>query len=112
MTDKLLTALARHVLATFLLSLGILPIEGEDDDTFEIKDYGPHRVYTQLARVPDRLADSIDPAETLDKLSHFLNSYNALPTSVKYQPHSAEVYTCPCGCGTFLYISICHTATA
>lgn len=104
---ELLTEIARHMLALFLLSLEILPSEGED--TFEVKDYGPHRVYTQMARVPDRLADSIDPGDTLDKLSLFLNSYNAISPAVRFQPYNAEVYICPC-CGTFLYVSISHTA--
>lgn len=109
MNDVTLTEIARNLIAAFLLSLGILPIESEDEDTFEIRDHGPYRVYTQLARVPDRLADSIDPGDTLDKLSHFLDHHNALPTSVKYQPYNVAAYTCPC-CGTFLYVSIYHTA--
>lgn len=109
MSDDLLSNMARNVIAVFLLSLGILPSGGEDDDIFEIKDHGPHRVYTQLVHVPDALADNIDPTETLDKLSHFLDHHNALPTGVKYQPYNAAAYTCPC-CGTFLYISIYHTA--
>lgn len=104
-----LNEIARNILALFLLSLGILPIEGEDDDTFEIKNHGPYRVYTQMVRVPDRLADSIDPGDTLDKLVCFVEQYNALPIAAKFQPQNAKVYICPC-CGTFLYISIYHTA--
>lgn len=75
MSDVTLTEIAQKLIDAFLLSLGIFPIEGEDDDTFEWRDYGPHRVYTQMVRVPDRLADSIDPGDTLDKLLLFLNNY-------------------------------------
>lgn len=108
MSDEFLTPLARNVLAGFLLTLGITPSEGED--TTEVRDYGPHRVLTQMAQVPPALAGSIDPAETLDKLIAYLNHHNALPTAIRFEPYNVEVYICPCGCGTFLYVSICHTA--
>ena len=106
---ELLTEIARNLIAAFLLSLGILP--SEDEDTFEIRDHGPHRVYTQLAHVPDALADNIDEIETLDKLVCFVEQYNTLPIAAKFQPHNAEVYICPCCGDTFLYVGIYHTAT-
>lgn len=98
-------AIARNVTAGFLLTLGMTPSEGED--TLEVREYGPHLVMTQQARVPDSMAATIDPVETLDKLTAYLN---ALPTAIRFEPYNVEVYICPCGCGTFLYVSICHTA--
>lgn len=108
MRDNLLSKVARNVIAGFLLTLGIFPSEGED--TMEIRDYGPHRVYTQMAQVPPEQAESIDPAETLDQLAAYLEHHNARPGAVRFQLYNVQAYVCPCGCGTFLYISICHTA--
>lgn len=108
MTDNRLTEMARSVLAAFLLSLGITPSEGKD--TLEIRDFGPHRVWTQQARVPDSMADSIDRDDVLSRLIDYMEHRNALPAAVKFQPYNVEAYICPCGCGTFLYVSICHTA--
>lgn len=99
------TQLAQNIIAGFLLTLGITPSESED--TAEVREYGPHLVMTQQARVPDSMAATIDPVETLDKLTAYLN---ALPTAIRFEPYNVEVYICPCGCGTFLYVSICHTA--
>lgn len=108
MVDVHLTAIARNIIAGFLLTLGITPSEGED--TTEVRDYGPHRVLTQMAQVPPALAGSIDPAETLDQLAAYLGRHNARPGAVRFEPYNVQAYVCPCGCGTFLYVSICHTA--
>lgn len=108
MSDRTLTEIARNIIAGFLLTLGMVPSEGED--TLEVRDYGPHRVFIQQARVPDKQARTIDPVETLDKLVSYLDHHNALPTAVRFHPYNAEVYICPCGCGTFLYVSIYHDA--
>lgn len=108
MTDKMLQQIARNIIAGFLLTLGMT--SSEDEDTLEVKDYGPHRIFTQQVRVPDSMAAAIDPGETLDKLVAYLEHHNALTTAVRFQPYNAEVYVCPCGCGTFLYVSIYHTA--
>lgn len=80
------------------------------EDTLQIKNYGPHRVFTQQARVPDSMADTIDPAETLDKLVSYLDHHNAPVMAVRFHPYNVESYVCPCGCGTFLYVSIYHDA--
>lgn len=108
MSDKLLAETARNIIAGFLLTLGITPSEGED--TTEVRDYGPHRVLTQMAQVPPVLAGSIDPAETLEQLAAYVEHHSARPGAVRFEPYNVEIYICPCGCGTFLYVSICHTA--
>lgn len=108
MNIERLTQIARNITAGFLLTLGMTPSEGEE--TIEVREYGPHLVMTQQARVPDSLASTIDPVETLDKLTAYLNHHNALPTAIRFEPYNVEVYICPCGCGTFLYVSVCHTA--
>lgn len=104
MRGNFLTDIARNVIAGFLLTLGMTPSEGED--TLETRDYGPHRIFIQQARVPDTLANSIDPMETLDKLATYIEHHNSAPTAIQFQPYNVEVYVCPCGCGTFLYVSI------
>lgn len=106
MTDSFLQQLADNVLADFLHTCGI-PTEESD---MEIRDYGPFRIFTVQVRVPDSMAATIDPGETLDKLVSYMDHHNALPTAVHFQPYNVQAYVCPCGCGTFLYVSIYHTA--
>lgn len=108
MNDRTLAQIARNIIAGFMLTLGIIPNEGEDD--IETRDYGPHRVYTQMARVPDSVADTIDPAEALDKLVSYLEHHNARPGSIRFEPYNVQAYVCPCGCGTYLYVAVSHTA--
>lgn len=108
MNDDMLTAIAKNVLEAFLPTLGLLPSVG--GDTLEILDFGPHRVFTQQARVPDSMVNTIDPGDVLAQLVDYIDHHNVLPTAVKFEPYDAEVYVCPCGCGTFLYVSVSHTA--
>ena len=84
MNDRTLAQIARNIIAGFMLTLGIIPNEGEDD--IETRDYGPHRVYTQMARVPDSVADTIDPAEAVDKLTSQIRcplTFWVSPTSIR-----------------------------
>lgn len=108
MSDKVLTEIARNVLAAFLLTLGIVP--SEDEEVLEVRDHGRHRVYSLMAQLPAPLADTIDPADVLDQLVAYVEYHNARPGAVRFHPYNAEVYICPCGCGTFLYVSIYHDA--
>lgn len=108
MSEALLKKMARNIIADFLLTLGMTPSEGED--TMEIRDHGCHRVFTQQARVPDIVADTIDAEDIYNQLSLYLHHHNTLPTATRFYPYGAECYVCPCGCGTFLYVSIYHTA--
>ena len=87
---KRLNQVAHNILVGFLLSLGIFPNDGED--ITEVRDYGPHRVYTQMARVPDSVADTIDPAEALDKLVSYLEHHNALPGAERFEPYNVQAY--------------------
>lgn len=104
MMSEFIEKMAINLITGFLLMLGIFP--SEDEDTTEVRDYGPHRVFTKQARVPLKLAGSIDPDAVLTQLAAYLEHYNALPVSIEFQPYDAKVYICPCGCGTFLYVSI------
>ena len=108
MNDSTLALIAKNILTGFLLSLGIIPSEGED--TLEIREYGPHQVFEQQAKVPENISTSIDARETYQKLIAYIDHHNALPTATRFYPYNAEVYRCPCGCGTFLYVSIYHNA--
>jgi len=108
MSEEFIENIARNVLEGFLLTLGITPSMGED--TLEIRDNGPHRVYTQQARVPDSMADTIDVALVSAQLRIYILNHNAIPTAIPFYANIAELYRCPCGCGTFLYVSIFHNA--
>lgn len=79
MNDSTLALIAKNAITGFLLSLGIVPSEGED--TLEIRDYGPHRVFTQQAKVPENMSASIDARETYQKLVAYIEHHNALPTA-------------------------------
>lgn len=100
---KRLKQVAANILEGFLLSLGIPPNDGED--TMEVQSYGPHLVYTKVAQT-----GGIDPAETLEKLVQYVTHHNALPGAVRFEAYNVQAYVCPCGCKTFLYVSISHTA--
>lgn len=98
-----LDQIAYNILAAFLAQLGMVPSEG---DSMEIKDYGPHRVWTVQAKVPPEIADTIDQGEVFKALVEYLSRHNAAVTAVPFNAYGAEIYVCPCGCGTFLYPSI------
>ena len=105
---KRLNQVAHNILVGFLLSSGILPNDGED--TVEMRDYGPHRVFTQMVQVPPELAGSTDAGAVLDQLAAYVEHHNARPGAVRFEPYNVQAYMCPCGCGTFLYVSVSHTA--
>lgn len=107
MNNNLLTQIARNVIEAFLLTLGMVPSKGE---SLEVRDFGAHRVYVQQARVPDALAEDIDAGDVFDQLVVYLEHHNALPTAARFYPYNVEAYVCPCGCGTYIYISIYHDA--
>ena len=108
MNSNTITQIAKNILVGFLLSLGIIPSEGED--TLEIRDYGPHRVFTQQAIVPPETANAINGVNVLANLEVYIDHHNALPTAIRFFPYSVYAYTCPCGCGTYLCVSIYHDA--
>lgn len=102
MNDKQLNLIARNVLAGFLATIGLAPSDG---DSMEIRDYGPHRVWTVQAKLPPEM-DTIDQSVVFKALAEYLDKHNALPTAVRFNAYGLEVYSCYCGCGTFLYTSI------
>ena len=99
---------AHNIIMGFLLSLGMPPNDSEE--TMEIRDCGPHRIFTHMVQVPPALTGSIDPTETLEKLVQYVTHHNAFPGAVRFEAYNVQAYVCPCGCGTFLYVSISHTA--
>lgn len=103
MSDKFLDAIASNVIAGFLAQFGMVPSGG---DSMEVKDYGPHRVWTIQAKVPPEIADTIDQGEVFKALVEYLARHNAIVTAVPFNAYNVEIYVCPCGCGTFLYSSI------
>ncbi len=108
MPSQLLAEYAANILVGFLLSLGMPPNDSEE--TMEMRDHGPHRIFTQMVQVPPALTGSIDPTETLEKLVQYVTHHNAFPGAVRFEAYNVQAYVCPCGCGTFLYVSISHTA--
>lgn len=108
MSEAILTNIARNTIVGFLLSLGLIPSEGED--TLEILDFGPHRVWTQQARVPDSMSDNISREVVLAQLVDYIDHHNAQPTADKFEPHDVALYKCPLGSGNYIYVSVSHTA--
>lgn len=103
--DDLLAQIAQNVIAGFLAQQGMLLSEGG----MEIKDYGPHRVFTFQSKVPSNLEESIDGYDVFQALSAYLECHNMTPRAVRFHPYDARIYVCTCGCGTFCFTSIYHT---
>ena len=105
-----LDRIAYNVAETWLLQRGFIPSAGWDpDDPLCVRDYGPHRVWTIKARIPVELVDEIDTVDLMNDFRAYLIQHNTLPTAIRFQPYNLEVYACPHGYGTFLYISLYHT---
>ncbi len=105
-----LDRIAYNVAETWLLQRGFIPSDGWDpNDPQCVQNYGPHRVWTIQARIPVGLVDKIDTVDLMNDFRAYLIQHNTLPTAIRFQPYNLEVYACPCGCGTFLYISLYHT---
>lgn len=91
-----------NIIAGFLATFGIVPSVGG----LEVKEYPPHIVFTQQARIPDALVDRYDADDYYEALMKYLIIHNRMLTAVKLGAYDATIYTCPCGCGDYLYISV------
>ena len=94
--------IVENILAGFLAQFGIVPSVGG----FEAREYPPHIVWTQQACIPDALVDRYDADDYFEALMKYLVIHNRMLTAVKLGAYDATIYTCPCGCGDFLYISV------
>lgn len=108
MDETFLTAIAARTVEVWLLSLGFQPTGYFDPNDREcIRDYGPHRVYTVQARVPDGFA--VDRHELLGLLQDYLEQQARLPSAVRFRAYNIETYFSPY-CGNYIFASIEHTA--
>lgn len=107
MSEDNLSKISRSVLAIFLLSLGLLP--GKDENSFEVRKYAPHMVFSLQARMPNG-AKAIDPNNILALLVDYLERRKAFYSGPIFEPYDVAVYKCPLGSGTYIYVSISHTA--
>ncbi|MEA4895241.1 MAG: hypothetical protein VB064_08255 [Oscillospiraceae bacterium] len=99
--------IALNVVQAWLLMMGFTPSNGWDsDDPNCVRDCGPHRIYTIVGKASPDMADSLDLDALKESLSNYLKRHNKAPTAAKFQPYDIEAYYCPCGCGTFLYVTI------
>lgn len=103
--ESIRTQVAVHVLAVWLLTLGFQT--SGDDDCVTITDYGPHRVYTVQARIPDGVP--VDRYILLNHLQHYLDEQAALPGAMRFHAYDIELYESPY-CGGYVFASIEHTA--
>ena len=76
------------------------------EGSIEIKEYPPHTVWTVQAKIPDGLVERISPDDFYASLTEYLAIHNSHITAARFGAYNAEIYTCPCGCGDYLYISI------
>ena len=104
--DDMLTLISWNVATGFFAQFGMLPSEGG----MEIADHGEHRVFTVQSLVPSDLEELIDAHDMFQALSAYLQRHNATPTAVRFHPYDVRIYVCACGCGTFCFTSIYHTA--
>lgn len=107
MSDTILNAIAVRVLEAWLLSLGLQPSGGWDEnDPNCCCDHGPHRVWTVCARIPTELTADMSIETLFASLRNYIDNHNQIASCIKFQPYDTQMYECPCGCGTFLYASI------
>ena len=104
--DDMLALIALNVATGFFAQFGMVVSEG----SMEIQDHGPHRVFTVQSKVPSDLEESIDGYDMFCALAEYLQRHNATPTAVRFHPYDVRIYVCACGCGTFCFTSIYHTA--
>lgn len=104
MNDRMLTILAFHILEVWLLTLGFQPSGGWNDDPNCVRDYGPHRVWTVDAHIPDGMA--LDRELLWEDLNVYIQAHNSLPTAVKFGAYGIDIYDCPYGSGKYIYVSI------
>ena len=108
MDQYLLTLTAVRVLEFFLLMLGFQPTGYFDqDDPACLRDYGPHRVWTLQAHIPDGVY--VDRHDLLKSLTDHLDEQAELPSAVRFRAYNIELYHSPY-CGDYVFASIYHTA--
>ena len=108
MNQDILMQIAVHLLEVWLLSLGLQPTGDFDpNDPACMCDYGPHRVYTVQAHIPDGF--DVDPQILFDYLQKFLNKQAALPGAIRFNAYNIDLYHSPY-CGGYVFASIEHTA--
>lgn len=109
-SSKRIDEIAFHLIMSCLLTIGATPIE----DSFEIRDFGPHRIYRIEGQFDVSDGRQIDPNSILLKLSDYLQQRN----KVFHIPHFDIFETKTCGClqqGSgkiilIMAIAIVHTA--
>lgn len=102
MNEDFLNKIALSVILGFLATFSMTATE----DNMEVRDYGPHRIWTAQSRVPPEIADDFDADEICGLLAQYLKRNNKHVTATRFNAYGVRVYSCPCGCGTFAYISI------
>jgi len=107
LSPELIVQIAQNVIAGFLAQFGMVPSEGGT----ELKCCGPYSIVTIQSKVPSDLEESIDGYDVFQALTAYLSQHNTACTAVRYYPYDARVYFCPCGCGTFLFVSVYHTTS-
>lgn len=107
---KLINSRAFHFLADGIQSMGFTPI----DESFEVRDDGPHRIYLLEGHIDVSDANQVDPNVILHSLQRYINGRN----KIFHVPHFDvyEVHTFGClqeNVGRIIlitYFAICHTA--
>lgn len=100
MTDIVLDNIARNIITAFLLPFDLAPSEG---DSTEIREDDPYRIYTTQVKIPPGTVIDID--KMYQEFAAYLQQSNALATVVvKFYPLRISTYSCPCGCGDYIYL--------
>ena len=108
MDERFLSAIAVRTLEVWLLSLGFQPTGDFDPGAPEcIRDFGPHRVYTVQAHVPDGWI--VDCCELLAILQGYLEEQAKLPGAIRFHAYNIDLYHSPY-CGSYVFASIEYTA--
>lgn len=96
----MISDIARCILTLFILMQGFSP----NDDDFEVKDYGPHIIYSLSAESLDEQEVDFNADVLFNALSNDLALYHRTSNAIRFQPYRCEGY--PGVSRTSLYVSI------
>ena len=94
----MISTYARKVVETFMLSVGLEPDEGWDENDMRCNfDAGDFQIVTVQARIPEDTEIDIDVLD--ENFCYYLENQNRTPGIIqKLGYYRLVMYYCPCGC--------------
>ena len=103
--DQNIGGIAIRIMEAWLLASGFEVCGNWDErDKDCLRQYGPHLVCGTEAHT----SEPHDYNALWKAFSQYLSQHNALPEAVHFEPYGLEVFSCPCGCGDYIYLSVLY----